>query len=198
MNEPAIDSAERAVLLIADSLGPLLDRPYALFGHCIGAALAYEASRVLRDRGHPEPAHLFASGAPAPHYGVPIRDVERMSDDELIEYMQGSYGAPLDFLKDPHMRPYFLPTLRADARMTRNYRYVQGPKMDCPITAVAGDQDPFILQEQLEGWRLHSNAAVTTRLCSGGHFYFLTRAQELMSAIAEALAPVLNDAAPSG
>ncbi len=180
LTEKPIDNQDEAALDIADMLEPLLDRPYALFGHCLGAALAYEATRILRGRGKAQPVHLFTSGARGPHLGIPIADVESMGDDEFIEHMHVAYAVPIGFLRDPDMGPLFLPMVRADARMTQNYRYSPGPPVSYPITAVAGELDPDILMEHLEGWRQHTSARVTTRLYPGNHFFFEESAPRLL------------------
>jgi medium-chain acyl-[acyl-carrier-protein] hydrolase len=180
MSEKPLDNQDEAALEVANTLEPLLDRPYALFGHCLGAALAFEATRILRGRGKPQPVHLFSSGARGPHLGIPIADVESMGDDEFIEHMHAAYAVPIEFLRDPAMGPLFLPMVRADARMTQNYRYSPGPPVSYPITAVAGEMDPDILFEHLEGWRPHTSAGVTTRLYPGNHFFFQTSAPRLL------------------
>ncbi len=172
---------------IADTLAPFLDRPYALFGHCLGAALAYETTRVLRSRGLPQPRHLFTCGARGPHLGIPIADVESMDDDEFIKHMNETYAAPIEFLNHPEMRPLFLPMVRADARMTQNYRYAPGSPMSFPITAVAGEGDPYVQEGHLGSWRKHTTADVTTRLYPGGHFFFLESAPRLLADFATEL-----------
>lgn len=179
--ERPLDHQDAAAVEIADTLEPLLDRPYALFGHCLGAALAYEATRILRERGKEQPVRLFCSGARGPHLGIPIADVESMEDDDFIEHMHKAYAAPIDFLRHPEMRPLFLPMVRADARMTQNYRYQPGLPVSYPVTAVAGETDPDVQQEHLDGWRQHTTASVTTRLYPGNHFFFLESAPRLLT-----------------
>jgi medium-chain acyl-[acyl-carrier-protein] hydrolase len=87
------------------------------------------------------------------------------------------------------MRPLFLPMVRADARMTQNYRYVPGSPVDYPVTAMAGETDPDVQEEHLEGWRQHTTAGVITRIYPGGHFFFLDSAPTLLADFANALEP---------
>ncbi|MBZ5623349.1 MAG: alpha/beta fold hydrolase [Acidobacteriia bacterium] len=190
MGESPLDNYEEAALSIADTLEPVLDRPYAIFGHCLGAALGYEATRLLRNRGARQPLHLFSSGARGPHLGIPIADVESMNDDELIEHLRQAYDAPIEFLTHPEMRPLFLPMVRADARMTQNYRYIPGPPVTYPITAVAGEEDPFVSQNQLEAWRHHTTEECKTRRYPGGHFFFIDAAAQLLSHFTTELEPL--------
>lgn len=189
MSETPIDNQDAAAREVANLIEPLLDRPYALFGHCLGAALAYEATRILRDRGKPQPVRLFSSGSRGPHLGIPLADCESMGDEEFIEHMHAAYNVPLEFLRDPVMGPEFLPMVRADARMTQNYRYVPGPLVDYPITAVAGETDPDILWDHLQGWRQHTTAEVSTRLYPGNHFFFQASAPQLLGDFVKELEP---------
>lgn len=175
------DAYELAAVEVADTLESVLDKPYALFGHCLGTALAFEATRILRSRGKLQPLHLFSSGTRGLHLGIPIADVESMEDDDFIAHMHKAYSAPIQFLTHPEMRPLFLPMVRADARMTQNYRYSPGPPLDYPITAVAGETDPDVQMEHLEGWRQHTTGKVTTRLYPGNHFFFQESAPRLLA-----------------
>jgi surfactin synthase thioesterase subunit len=189
LSETPLDSQDLAAREIADILEPVLDRPYALFGHCLGATLAYEATRLLHQRGKTQPLRLFTSGARGPHLGIPIADVESMEDDEFIEHMHRAYSAPIAFLRHPEMRPLFLPMVRADARMTQNYRYSPGPPAAYPITAVAGETDPDVQLEHLEGWARHTTAGVTTHVYPGSHFFFLDSVPALLADVARQLEP---------
>jgi medium-chain acyl-[acyl-carrier-protein] hydrolase len=179
--ETPLDTHQEAAVEIANILEPVIDRPYALFGHCLGAALAYEATRVLDERGRPMPLRLFSSGARAPHLGIPIADVESMGDDEFIQHMHRAYSAPLHFLTHPEMRPLFLPMVRGDARMTQHYRHAAGATLSYPITAVAGETDEDVQMEHLEGWRQHTSGPVTPRIYPGTHFFFLQSAPLVLS-----------------
>ncbi len=189
--ETPVSNQHEAAIEIADMLEPAIDRPYALFGHCLGAAQAYEATRLLRQRGKAQPVRLFSSGARGPHLGIPIADVESMDDDVFIEHMHQAYAAPIAFLRHPEMRPLFLPMVRADARMTQNYRYVSGPPVDYPVTAVAGETDPDVQMEHLVAWRDHTTAPVTARIYPGNHFFFIDSAPQLLADFARELAASL-------
>ena len=115
-----------------------------------------------------------------------------MSDDELIEYLGETYGASVELLNHPEMRPLFLPMVRADALMTQNYRYTPGPPLAYDITATAGFQDPYVDEHYLEGWRHHTRGTVNTRLYPGDHFFFQDSAPRLLADFASELEPRLS------
>src|SRR5262245_41626934 len=55
------------VAVLADVLLPELERPYALFGHSMGALIAFELAREQRRRRARPPEQLIVSGRGAPH-----------------------------------------------------------------------------------------------------------------------------------
>src|SRR5258708_5281452 len=56
------------VAALADNIESYMDRPFAFFGHSMGAAVAFELARELRRRSRPLPSMLIASGARAPQF----------------------------------------------------------------------------------------------------------------------------------
>ena len=181
-------TSQEAAKYIADTLGPVIDRPYALFGHCLGAVLAYEATRIFKERGVQQPVHLLASGARGPHCGIPIGDVKNMNDEQFIEHFNKAYGASMDILRNPQLGPLVLPGVKADAYMTQEYNYVPGGPVDYDITAIAGEKDPDINMEQMQAWNRHTTGKVTSQFYPGNHFFFLEQAPKVLTDFSKVLA----------
>lgn len=189
-------TSQEAAKYIADALEPVLDRPYALFGHCLGAVLAYEATRILKDRGARQPVHLLASGARAPHHGIPIGDVKHMNDDQFIDHFNKVYGASMDILRSPQLGPLVLPMVKADAYMTQEYCYSPGPPVAYDVTAIAGEDDPYTTMEHMQSWGQHTTGKVSSRLYPGNHFFFLDRAQEVLADFSNVLSQYVVGSSP--
>lgn len=185
-------TSQEAAKYIADTLEPVLDRPYALFGHCLGAVLAYEATRILKDRGVRQPIHLLASGARGPHCGIPIGNVKHMNDDQFIDHFNRVYGASMDILRSPQLGPLVLPVVKADAYMTQEYCYSPGAPVDYDITAIAGEKDPDITTEQMQAWRQHTIGKVTCQFYPGNHFFFLDHGREVLADFSRVLAQYVD------
>jgi surfactin synthase thioesterase subunit len=164
---------DRLVNDLADAIGPLADRPYGLFGHSLGALVAFELARHLRDRGVGGPAHLFVSGAHAPQLpsdGAPLRFIE--GDSAFLEAVAAKYGGvPRIVLEQADLRVAVVPALRADLALTETYTYRDAPPLTCPIAAYAGALDPIVSEEGLAGWREHTTGEFTCRRFAGHHFY---------------------------
>src|SRR5882672_3393844 len=66
MDEPLMTDPHRLAEKLAGELQPALDCPYALFGHSLGALVAFEVAHCLVDRGAHPALVLFASGTEGP------------------------------------------------------------------------------------------------------------------------------------
>jgi medium-chain acyl-[acyl-carrier-protein] hydrolase len=171
--EPPFSNLDGIVDRLADAIEPLADRPYAFFGHSLGALVAFELARRLRDRRDRGPAHLFVSGAHAPQIptdAAPLRFIE--GDTPFLEAVAAKYGGvPRIVLEQADLRAALVQALRADLALTETYTYRDAPPLACPIAAYAGASDPIVSEEHLAGWREQTTGEFTCRLFAGQHFY---------------------------
>jgi surfactin synthase thioesterase subunit len=142
---------------------------FALFGHSMGALIAFNVAHALRERAM-EPVHLFVSGRSAPER-VSDDEWHRLPDPQLLDRV-AELGAMPDFvLRDPEMVALVLPVLRADLTLCERYRYRAQPPLAVPITALAGADDPMLDDEPLAEWAAHTSASFAEHLLPGDHFY---------------------------
>ncbi|WP_176611297.1 thioesterase II family protein [Actinomadura sp. WMMB 499] len=185
MGEPLIDDAYRLARLVAGALAPLADRPTALFGHSMGAVIAYEVARLLQERGS-APVHLFASGARAPH----DRGDERVAgrdDDGVVAEMVRLGGTDADALRDPELRELVLPYVRNDFALIEGYAHRDGTRLTVPVTAIVGDDDPRVTPEQAAGWGAVTDGRFALRTLPGGHFYLADRQPDVIAEVLRTL-----------
>ncbi|MFG1807521.1 thioesterase II family protein [Streptomyces sp. NPDC049040] len=157
---------------------PLLDRPYALLGHSMGALLGYEVARRLRRSGHPAPVALYASGRRAPHIHRPD-DVHLRDDAGVVAELRRTGGTDSEVLGDEEMLRLLLPAVRGDYQAVETYRYRPGRALDCPITVLTGDSDPHVLPQEAVAWSVHTVSRHEVRTYPGGHFYLTGRFGEI-------------------
>jgi medium-chain acyl-[acyl-carrier-protein] hydrolase len=178
-------------LLIQALAGALpLDKPFALFGHSIGALLCFELAREFRRQNRRLPEYLFLSSYPAPQFGSsrPKKPTHLQSDAEFVEELQRLSGTPDAVLQDDSIMQILLPVLRADFTLGETYTYVQQEALACSIQAYGGEQDPKVSRELLLGWSEHTRNGFNLRMFPGGHFFLIDVEHQLLSEISEAMA----------
>jgi medium-chain acyl-[acyl-carrier-protein] hydrolase len=169
IHEAPYDRMARLAGMLAESIP--LDKPFALFGHSMGALLAFEIARELRGRGRPAPFHLFVSGAPAPHLcpNRPLR--HRLKRDLFIAEIRKLGGTPEEVFRNEELLELALPILRADFATIDTYVYRQEEPHAFPITAFAGDRDHQVDQFEVMLWRGHTLGQFAFHQFAGDHFF---------------------------
>ena len=176
------------VAALADNIDSYLDRPFAFFGHSMGAAIAFELARELRRRGRPLPGMLIASGARAPQFRRHHVPPPAPTLEAFLEELRRLQGIPSEVLDDPVLMRAILPALEADAALYRNYVYAEDLPLPIPLRAYGGADDPNVRREHLDGWAEQTTASFAVRIFPGGHFYLTPASQPFLRALAEDLA----------
>jgi surfactin synthase thioesterase subunit len=192
MREPAHASYESLADDLAEALGPYLDRPYALFGHCGSALAAYETALRLIQRGRPAPARLFVSSEVAPQDGPYGRFLD-MDDDELAVELR-ALVAELGGTLPPSLLSLYLGVLRRDVDMNARYQVPDPVRLPSRITAIGWTEDTGIPPSLMGGWAACGDTDF--QLLKGGHYRFIEAPAELRALLAAGLGAA-RVAAPS-
>jgi surfactin synthase thioesterase subunit len=172
--------------LLADLLDQLGDtKRVVLFGHSLGAVLAYELAHRLVGTPGVEVVRLFASGSTEPRTPRPGK-ATGLSDDEFVAQVRQFAGFSDEALDDPEMRELILPTLRADVEMHEGYALSTADPLPAPITALRGADDELVSAEQAAAWASATSAGFELVALPGGHMYLADSAAELIGLVERA------------
>jgi surfactin synthase thioesterase subunit len=172
--EPAAETWDE---LFADALAAVstvLDKPYDLFGHSMGALVAHELAAHFERTGMRAPGTVIASSCEAPsnwaqHLTVPPTHED--TDAELEEWITTSGKLDEAVREEPELLEMALELLRADLCAAATYRYAAGPPLRTPVEFVHGTDDPDVDDEVVARWRASTEGGFTVTRLPGGHFY---------------------------
>lgn len=189
-SEPLLNDLQVAAELAAQAIGPACEGRYSLFGHSLGAILAYEVAQRLRGAKVPAPEHLIVSarrGAMVPHNG---RRSGHLPDEEFKQRLLELKGTPREFLEDPQLVEFLLPRVRQDFLLDETYEpNPQHEPLECPISAFGGTEDRDVPEESLQAWSAQTKCGFTLTMYNGAdHFFIQSRRDELIDGIRRVLA----------
>jgi medium-chain acyl-[acyl-carrier-protein] hydrolase len=186
-NEPPFTRMPPLVAALEEGLAPLLDVPFALFGHSMGAIVAFELIRALRRRGSPLPVHLFVAAYGAPSLGRPFARMHDLPEPELLAELARIGGTPKSVLDEPYARDAIVPLLRADFAVMETWIYAPEAPLPVPITAFGGSDDLAAPRARLEAWRAESARGFGLRTFPGDHFFVHPAPAAMLEEIAATL-----------
>jgi surfactin synthase thioesterase subunit len=170
-NEPSFREIEPLIEALYQALADELDeRPYAFFGHCLGAQLAYRVTVALERDGFRGPVLLGASGWTPVGFSMTTMEQARMPEPELIEWMKNLGSFPADTYDDPELLAMIIPALRADIEVSATY-VDDGAPVGCPIVAYSGRSDPLMPPQAMSAWIQRTPGFLGNSTFPGGHFY---------------------------
>lgn len=169
---------------VLDSIAPLLDRPYAMFGHSMGSLVAFAVARLAQERGLRQPFWFGASGRHPPHVTSGSRFfLHKLSDPALSEVLTELGGNGLDHLEDPAERAQYLQLMRTDFEVCETWLPPAHPPLDCALTAYIGMDDPMVPQALMKDWSALCNTHFKMEIFDGGHFYLTGYKRELVQSM---------------
>jgi surfactin synthase thioesterase subunit len=186
LREPLVADVVSMAEAIAPAVLTLADRPLALFGHSMGASVAFEVGRRLERWGAP-PVALFVSSRHAP--SRPRGTEHHLADDKGLVSAVVKLGGPgVELMDDPEFVAMVLPTIRSDYRAAETYLGEPGATVRCPVVALLGDDDPDVGVDDTRVWAEHTTGEFTLRLFPGNHFYPGEHIETLADLVATRLA----------
>jgi len=192
--ETPVSNMRVLVDLLSNELIPYMDRPFVLFGHSIGARIAFELARVLRRKWGISPCSLIVSGSRAPHIPEP-HPLHHLPDDEFMSELRRFSGTPEAVLQSRELMEMFIPILRADFSIDETYVYSEDAPLDCPVFVFGGTEDIEAKVVELEAWADHTSGDFTLEMIRGDHFFLQAERDLLLRSVSQILLKSLAETA---
>jgi medium-chain acyl-[acyl-carrier-protein] hydrolase len=184
--EPLVRELTDVVLSTADG-------PYAVYGHSLGALVAFEVVREIRRRAAQAPVHLFVSGSAAPQCPADgLGAVAEAPEAEVVAMLRKLGGTPDWLLADPTLLELIMPAVRADFSVKETYQYVPEAPLDLPVTVLAAHGDPRAAEDEMPLWAEQTTGPFELHTVGDGHFAVFEHAGLTHKYLAEALRPVVS------
>jgi surfactin synthase thioesterase subunit len=166
------------VVALADELIPHVAPPFAFLGHSLGGLVAFELTRLLRQRGWTLPTHLFLAAVRPPRL-QPRGQIHKFSDERFLKELRTYNGLPKEILENREFLDLLLPMIRDDFRLYEQHVSIPGEPLPVPITVLAGLQDEKARPSDMLGWSSETSAAFHTHFLPGRHFFLFDSRAEI-------------------
>ncbi|MGW5847871.1 thioesterase II family protein [Streptomyces sp. NPDC055254] len=184
--DPFPEDLEQLGREVGEAIATLDERPTALFGHSLGALVAYEAARHLEEIGQ-APVYLFASACRSPQVADSRPPIARLDDATLAAELMKMGGTDALVLADLELRDLVLPYIRADFALLEAYAPLAEPLAVTPVLALNAVADPYVTCAEMAGWSGVTQAGFRAERFAGDHFYLVPRQEEVLATLRAAL-----------
>lgn len=167
---------------------------YAIFGHSMGTLLTCELVRQAREKGLPEPVHVFLSGRCSADEDVTIFSAdEETPDSAIMEFFFSKELFPQPAAGAEELMAMITPILCTDVRMADKYRLTPRQfRFNCDVTVMYGREDEMLKGYDMHGWQRMTAGKCSVYEFSGAHFYYQEHKEEICRIIAEKLLGTFN------
>lgn len=177
---------------LAKQIEPYTDIPYVLFGHSMGAQLAFELARKFGEKGVPLPSCLIVSGRRAPQRKKKTKPIYSLPENEFREEIRRLNGTPSEALNNPELMDIVSPILRADFQLIETWEYQPSEPIDVPLLALGGIKDNQVSLDDLEDWKDVTSGPFCLELFSGDHFFINQATESLLNTVRQTIEGVLG------
>lgn len=194
VKEPFNTSMDELIGGAVAAITPLLDKPYAVFGHSFGTLCGFEVIRQLRRIGENQPFLFIPAGRQAPQLKDKKPPIADRPDEQFIAELRKEYGDHIGhILESAELRDAFIPQIHADFALSETYHYRVEDPLACPIVAFAGVDEDELEPAELNAWSAQTSRRFRARRFPGDHFFIRASQALVIEAIRQEIAAVRRE-----
>lgn len=184
--EAPLTNLNTVVEALRGPVAPYLDKPFAFFGHSMGALISLELARRIRDDFGSEPWRLFVASCNPPLLDRPMPTLATLGDDDLRKQLS-DLGLADEVLAEEELMEVLLPLVRADLGVADGYVDRDGERLSCPVTAFHGQRDPMVTRDDMALWSRVTHGRFVLRSVPAAHLFDNQGWQAVLTAVSDDL-----------
>lgn len=191
--ESLLTSVEQMAEHLVQAIPPLLDRPYIVYGHSLGAVVSFELLHCLKARQLPLPQHYFCAARRPPHAPPRIAPIYDYPLERFKSELKRLNGTPETVLENASLMRLLVPRLRTELKAAYVYQRTPDARLECDVSVFAGARDNNVTPQELLGWQDHFVKPMDLRIFDGGHFFMEDNKDLVVSAIGASVGLARSD-----
>lgn len=153
------------------------DSKYAIYGHSMGAAIAYEVCCKIAENKDDNLVHLFLSGRECPTKVKENQAIYKLGEEEFKKEILKLGGTPKEVFENESLKEVFVPIIRSDYKNIETYEHKhKNTVLSIPITVFNGKDDD-LTEDEINGWKKQTSKEFKRYDYDGGHFFLFEKSE---------------------
>jgi surfactin synthase thioesterase subunit len=183
LGESLLTSVEQMAEQLVHAIPPMLNRPYLIYGHSLGAVVGFELLHALKANHLPLPQRYFGAARRAPQAPPRLAPTHEYPLERFKAELKSLNGTPDAVLENPNLMELIVPILRTEMKAAYVYHREPEARLECEVSVFGGARDERVLPEELMGWQDHFAKQMDLRIFDGGHFFMEDNKHLVVNAI---------------
>lgn len=197
MLEPMPGNFYLMVQELGKAILPFLDRPYLIYGHCMGSLISFELLQHLRAQDKPLPMHFLIGAHFAPMLlsadNLTTSHLKALTMDEFFQLAEELGGTEGAVLKDPATSALVITSLKGDYWLYADYEYRKEKPFDFPLTVYAGKGDYLVKRNEVDGWAVETSKSCKIEDVEGDHFFVIKEKETFLPQLKKELNKIITE-----
>ncbi len=155
---------------------------YCIFGHSMGAVIAYEVYYMLHKMGAPLPNKIIFSSCNLPGIKFTGKKFSKLEDEELVNAIASLGGVDERLLQHREILYFYLNIFRNDMKLLEEYKpCIYKEPILSDISVFYSKEDILLDQKSIERWEKITSRKCTFHEFQGGHFFINCNKKQLLN-----------------